>query len=168
MVDMPDLQPQYAQVMIVQAGATKQGAAKTDRTLGVCQVIENPPMIPGGSAVNSINPIGWVKIYFSADEKRNVEGPGRVSVLRNPAHGTLAADDQGHYLYLPASGHLGKDSATLLVEMGGLKVRVVYSFQVVKMINQDTEKLCPPSGVRKISLNLDDSNGDLISFQHLK
>ena len=165
MVDMPNLQPQYAQVMIVQAA--KQGAAKADRTLGVCQVIENPPVVPG-SAVNSIDPIGWVKIYFSADEKRNIEGPGRVSVLRNPTHGTLTADDQGNYLYLPVSGYLGKDSATLLVEMGGLKIRVVYSFHVVKMINQDTEKLCPPSGVRKISLNLDDSNGDLISFQHLK
>ncbi len=171
-MDLPDLPPpQYAQVMIVQAGAAKKGNAKTDRTLGVCQVIENPahPPTPGEvSAVNSINPIGWIENYFSADERREVEGPGRVTILQNAAHGTVETDKRGNYLYFPAPDYFGKDGAVMLVEMAGMKIRIVYTFHVVKGFVDSYPELCRPSGVRKISLNPDEPNGGLISFQHLK
>ncbi len=155
-MDMPDLPPQYAQVMIVQAGTEKKGAAKIDRTLSVCQVIENPanPSTPEEkvSAINSIDPTGWVENYFSQQERRKVEGPGRVTVLQKAAHGSVETDDSGNYLYIPAPGYLGRDRAVVLVEKAGMKIRIVYSFRVVHMVNQDTEGLCPPGNMRKISL----------------
>jgi hypothetical protein len=92
MVDTPDLTPQYAQVMIVQAGAAKQGAPKTNRTLGVCQVFEIrrlPSGAPRISAINSVSPIGWVENYFSQQERRQTEGPSTVTVLEKPKHGEL-------------------------------------------------------------------------------
>jgi hypothetical protein len=149
-VDIPDLPPQHAQVMIAQAGAA-------DRTLGVCQVLENParPAIPGDtvSAMNSMDPVIWVGNYFGEQERRQLTGPAQVSVVRRPAHGTVTRDNQGNYLYIPAAGYLGKDSATLLVEMGGAKILIVYSFMVAKVLDdREADRLCPPPLVRKISL----------------
>ncbi|SRR6266567_1358566 len=163
--DMPYMPSQYTQVMIVQAGTEGKGAAKVNRTLGVCHVIENqrlPSGEPRVSAINSIDPIGWVKLYFSTDEHRQIDGPGRASVLQNPAHGVFRSYDQGDYLYIPALGYLGKDRGVMLVEMGGMKIRIVYTVHVVDMVNQDTEGLCPPGNARKISLSPD---ADLLASQ---
>jgi len=184
MVDMPDLPPQYAQVMVVQAGAAKQGAAKADRTLGICQLIENrrlPSGEPRISAINSMSPILALRNYFKFQEKRNIEGPSTATALENPKHGelkdqgtsvlrhgTLVDTGERRYSYIPAPGYFGKDRAVLLVEMGGFKIRVVYSFHVVEGFVEGNEGLCPPPHVRKMSLNPDDPNGGLASFQHLK
>src|SRR6266571_3119660 len=185
MVDMLDLTPQYAQVVIAQAGAEKPAAPKTNRTLGVCQVFENRRH-PGGkprlSAINSVSPIDWVEIYFSQQERRKIKGPSTVTVLENPKHGELrdegtfvmdgdtrALSDTGKrgYSYIPAPDYFGKDGAVVLVEIAGIKVRIVYSFHVAKGFVEGRLGLCPPRNVRRISLNPDDPNGGLISFQHL-
>ncbi len=170
-MDMPDRLPQYAPLMIVQAGPAKKGAAKTDRTLGVCQLIENrrlPDGKPRVSAINSVSPIGWVENYFSTRERRRIEGPSTVIVLENPKHGelkdegtriltggTLVDTGKREYSYVPATDYFGRDEAVMLVEAGGMEVRIVFSFHVVKVINQETEKLCPQEDVQKISLSPD-------------
>src|SRR6266853_346674 len=164
MVDVPDLPPQYAQVMIVQAGAAKQGAAKIDRVIGVCHLIENPP-IPPGTAVNAMSPVRAVSIYFSRVEHEQVGLTGKVNILDGPKHGELRVTPSGNYRYFPASDYYGPDRATLLVEIGGRKVKAIYFFNVMQSVPGGTEgydpyddkKLCP-QGRRmwKISLNPDD------------
>ena len=68
MIDMPELPPQYAQVVVAQASLGQKGDAKTDRTIGVCHLIENPP-IPAGSAVNAISPVTTVWEYLKKLER---------------------------------------------------------------------------------------------------
>jgi len=157
-MDMPDLPPQYAQVMIVQAGAAKQGtAAKVDRTIGVCSLVQNPMR---EAAFNEIGPMGAARIYFRSVEGREVVGPGMVTVLSNPQHGTLKPnpDAPGGYLYLPKPGYFGPDRASFLVEMGGKKIRTEYFFNVLDGVadgDYQDKKFCPNGKRWKISLSSD-------------
>jgi hypothetical protein len=167
-MDMPNVPPQYAPVMLAQAS---QVETNSNRTLGFCQLIENPEH-PDGSAVNGISPVVAARIYFNEYEHKRIEGASLVTVLKNPVHGTLI--DEGtlvragvngplkesgerHYSYLPNPGYLGKDSATLLVQIGGYKVKIVLSLHVLAgPLVGDTnilyKKLCP-NVIRKISTN---------------
>jgi hypothetical protein len=96
-------------------------------------------------------------------------------VLEQPKHGTL--EDGGtfvtrhgvqidtgerNYWYIHAADYLGEDRATLLVEIGGYKVKVVYFFHVEKgpLDNEDEEITCPKS-YWKISFNNNDPTGQL-------
>lgn len=40
-MDMPDVPPQYAPVLIAQASQPQRGSAVFDRTISVCHLIEN-------------------------------------------------------------------------------------------------------------------------------
>ena len=170
MVDMPDVPPQYAQVMIVQASQAQRSSGQTDRTIGVCSLVENPMR---NSAINGVGPIGAAQLYFQNVERREVLAAGVVTVLTNPQHGTLEqrTDAPGGYLYLPKSGYFGPDRAAFLVEMGDKKIRMEYFFKVLEGVADtayEDKRYCPNGDEWKISLNPDDSNGGLISFQHLK
>jgi len=161
-MDMPDLPPQYAQVMIVQAGTAKQGtAANVDRTIGVCHLIDARPELRDG-AVNHFNPLRAVDYYFVTAEQRFLGRKGTVTLLQGPQHGTLEMGTLGGF-YRPATGYLGPDSATFLVEIGGLKVKAVYYFKVMSGVPGGTEgydpyrdkDLCPNGEHWKISLSSD-------------
>ena len=112
-------------------------------------------------------------------ENKTVTGSATITVLQQPKHGTLrliTEDDRGTlfssssgplkptaslYAYLPEKGYLGKDSATVLVEIGGIKVKVVYFFQAIdgSSGNDGYEVLCGKRGSHwKISSTLD-TNG---------
>ena len=170
-------QPQFAPEKIAQASQAQQVAANMDRTIAICHLMENPPT-PPGTAVNSLSPIVALKTYFRVQERLVLEGASKATVLQNPAHGTLI--DEGtlirdgfngplretgerSYSYQPAPGYLGQDSATLLVEMGGYKIKVIYSFHVLRgPIGDDTldyERLCPNEvhRVSATSINVDDN-----------
>src|SRR6266567_7206084 len=177
MVDMPAVPPQYAQVMIVQASQSLLSSDKLYRTIGVCSLVENPIRMEGNqySAVNSFGPIGSAQIYFRSVEHREIPDPGLVTVLRNPRHGTLkplGSDPKDRsYVYLPKPDYFGPDRATFLVEIGGKKIRMEYFFRVVAGVADsfyENKEFCPNGERWKISLNPDDLNGGLISFQHLK
>src|SRR6266702_3128030 len=174
MVDMPDLPPHYAQVMVVQADAPKQGAAKTDHTIGVCHLIQNPPT-PPDTAVNVISPLVSASLYLQERERKTLDWKfWKVSVLQGPEHGVLEMGARGGY-YRATGNYIGSDHATLLVEIGDLKVNVIYFFKVSKGGIGGTEgydpyedkKNCPKGKTWKVSLNPNDPNGGLISFQHL-
>jgi hypothetical protein len=82
--------------------------------------------------------------YFRIHENRTVKASGKIRVLQSPRHGTLEGDEHGNYLYLPAPGYLGKDRATLLAEMGGVKIKMVYFFQVLDGVaDSDYPERCP-------------------------
>ena len=152
----------YAPLKTVQASEVQQAAESVNRTIAICHLMENPPT-PPGTAVNSISPIGSLKFYFKLQEHQVVEDASKVTVLQNPAHGTLKDVGSESYRYYPAPGYIGQDSATLLVEMGGYKIKVIYSFHVLPgPIGDDTldyERLCP-NEVHRISatsINIDDN-----------
>jgi hypothetical protein len=170
-MDMPDVPPQYAQVMLVQASKSQQAMPKYDRVIGVCQVIQNPPHpdYPQGSAVNSVSPIHALRNYFVQREKRKLVGPSTVTVLEMPEHGELkdegtfvlrrgALVDTGErrYTYLAELEYLGTDSIVLLVEIAGMKIKVVYSFYVVESIdNYTSENFCGRSRYKRLSVPLE-------------
>lgn len=168
--------------VITQATQAGQGDANTERTIGVCHPLSNPaqPQIPGAttSAENSLSPVLSVKNYFYSVENLTVEGKSSVIVLAGPKHGrledigTTVYDENGspirdtgerNYLYIPEPDYLGNDSATLLVEIGGYKVKMVYSFRVETVVN-DFYELCPKPFWR-ISANVD-GNGIITAIEY--
>ena len=63
--------------------------------------------------------------------------------------------DPGLYVYLPEKGYIGKDKAVMLVEIGGVKVKVIYFFQAVDGPTGDVPGLCGKKGYSwKISTTL--------------
>jgi len=161
MIDLPpDVPPQYAPVIIAQATQTQQGDTKTDRTIGVCQLIENPP-IPPTTAVNSFTPLGSASVFLEKQEHRKLDWSSwKVTVLQGPEHGTLEMGTRGGR-YHPAPDYRGPDRATFLVQIGNLKVKVLYFFKVQFGGFGGTEgydpyldkKNCPQGRLWKISLN---------------
>ena len=163
-IEMPDVPPQYQQVMLVQAAQSPQTKAQYDRLVGVCHPIESVGMAP--SAVNSMEPVGSLKDYFYSQEKKTLEGPSTVTVLEQPKHGTLKdngtfvidADtrvrtDTGErrYRYLPNPGYVtGQDRAVLLVEIAGLKVKMVYTFHVVDVLDDESDEIFCPSPYERL------------------
>jgi len=181
MIDMPDVPPQHAPVMVAQASQAKQANATADRTIGACHLIENPPD-PPMTAVNSMSPVLSVWNYLKRQERPTPEwlstdayNAAKVSILQGPGHGVLEDKGDGNYLYVPTRDYYGQDRATLHVEIGGRTVRIIYFFSLLSFVPGGTEgynpysdkKYCPKGRMWKISLNPDDPIGGLISFQHL-
>jgi hypothetical protein len=156
--------PQDVPVMIAQANQPQQISSNSERSVGVCHVVPNvgplPP--PGEDLEYNIGPVDEAKAYFRLYEHLKVVGTANTSILQNPKHGVLRDDGSGSYSYLPNPEYLGKDSATMLVEIDGFKVKVVYSFRAINgHPDGDYEKeLCPNKVYRwKISSVLD-ANGN--------
>ncbi|MFA6445496.1 MAG: matrixin family metalloprotease [Sterolibacterium sp.] len=178
-LDMPDVPSQYAPVMIAQASQEQQGAAKSERTVGVCQALSNPAFDGAvATAENSLTPAGDVINYFYSFENRKVTGPSTVTVLAYPKHGnledlgTVVYDESGRairdtgersYSYIPETGYLGQDSATLLVEIGGYKVKIVYVFKVAMEVDYKKAELLCAKSYWKISAVLDANGGGKIT-----
>lgn len=174
--DMPNVPPQNLLVLVAQANQAQANDVTTLRTLGVC----SPSPSNNYSLENVVEPVGEAGYYLQQFEQRIVAGSATVSVLQQPKHGILRlvteadrgtlfgstadpldSSDPG-YAYLPEKGYLGKDSATVLVEIGGIKVKVVYFFQAVNgpLGNYGLERYCAKTGPYwKISANLD-TNGN--------
>ena len=174
-MDMPDVPPQYAPVVIAQAPQVpppaQQVSAKIDRTIGVCHLIQNSPN-PPGTAVNALSPLGSVSDYMITVEKNYLGLKGAVTILEGPEHGELKVTPSGNYRYYPASDYHGNDRATFLVEIGGFKIKAIYFFKVGASAWGGTEgydpyldkENCPQGPKWKISLNPADSNDQLLTF----
>ncbi|MEQ1525190.1 MAG: hypothetical protein ABL911_00380 [Gallionella sp.] len=170
--DMPNVPPQNLPVMIAQANQAQLGDMKTTRAIGVCFPAPNNNY----SGANTFSPINSAGFYLRSYEHKNVAHatPATVTILQQPAHGILRlvteADgntfgegrfdpaDPG-YVYLPEDGYLGKDKAVALVEIGGVKVKVVYYFQAISEAIPDYDTLCKKGYRWKISSTLD-ANGN--------
>ncbi len=168
----PDVPAQYAPIIVAQVKPAQSGATNINRTVGVCQLVENQE---GSrlSAVNGFEPIRALNIYFSWVEHREVGLQGTVTLLQTPTHGTVEGDSNGAYLYIPSDlAYQGPDKATFLVEIGGIKAKVVYYFQVLPGVGGGTEgsdpyddkKLCPKGEYWKISLSDTDAVSSLAGF----
>jgi hypothetical protein len=95
----------------------------------------------------------------------------KISVLQAPAHGTLKDEGSGDYRYLPVDSYFGVDRATLLVEIGGQKIKVIYFFNVLHHVPGGTDNYDPlqdkgycPNGYRwKISSTLGSNGTNMIT-----
>jgi hypothetical protein len=163
-LDMPDVPSQYQPVVIAQVSQARD-SAKTDRSIGICALIDNPPNAPREpwTAGNSMSPALAVRNYFRIVEDLNIEHQGaRVSILENPKHGSVKTTSSGGYHYIPEPGYLGKDSVTFLVEVGGYKVKAVHFLSVFGGVADEwyeDKKYCPNGRYWKISTT---SDGNLV------
>ena len=181
--DMPNVPPQAAPVMIAQANQAQASDVKTMRTIGVCHPAPNNNY----SGSNGVDPKGMAAQYLRNYEHRKIANsePGTITILQQPAHGILRlvteADrgtlfgstasplkpDAGLYAYLPEEGYLGKDKAIAIVEIGGVKVKVVFYFQAISEAIPDYDTLCKKGYSWKISSTLDvNGNSTLTSVEY--
>jgi hypothetical protein len=171
--------PQNVPVMIAQANQAQAGNAMA-RTIGVCATAPNQNY----SGENGLAPIYSSQSYFEMYESRTVTGPATTTILQQPKHGVLrlvTETDSGTlfssksgpldpsdpgYAYLPESGYVGQDSATILVDFGSVKVTVKYYFHAVSGPVGDNwiQEYCAPKGMYwKISSNLDGNGANTIT-----
>ena len=172
-MDMPNVPPQNVPVIIAQAGKAQVIDAKTTRAIGICFPAPNELY----SGENAFDPALEARFYLRNYEHKTVErtSPVTVTILQQPSHGILRlvteADgdrfgegrfdpaDPG-YVYLPEKGYLGKDKAVALVEIAGIKVKVIYYFQAIDGPRGDVNELCGKRGYSwKISTTFD-ANGN--------
>jgi len=121
------------------------------------------------SPVYVIAPGQTASDYFSLFENKNISYENNVKVVlqQGPEHGELKEDGGQYYRYTPIANYVGADHATFLVEIGGIKVKLVYNFKVIdggaiggtEIIDK---KNCPKGWVWKISTTTNDANGNLI------
>ena len=182
--DMPNVPPQDVPVMIAQAKQVLPGDTATIRTIGVC----SPSPNQNYSAENGLAPLVPAGFYLEQYEHQTVTGQATTVILQQPKHGVLRlvteadrgtlfdgsagpmnpAAAAGFYVYLPEKGYLGKDSAALLVDVGGRKVKIVYFLEAIEgpLGNTGWEDRCSDKGLRwKISAN-PDTNGTITSVKH--
>jgi hypothetical protein len=168
----PDVPAMYAPVVIAQTPKTQSatapaaaGSAMVERTIGVCQLIENPP-IPPLTAANAMSPITSVWGYLQTVEKLTSKQltdemflSAKATLLEGAKHGELKVTPSGNYRYYPTPDYFGTDRATVLVEMGNYKVKVVIHIKVLAPTegnDYQNKRLCPKGELWKISLNPDD------------
>lgn len=157
-MDIPsDVPAQYTPVVIAMASQPKKDATKIDHTIGICHLIENLAGSP--SAVNSLSPVTAVKIYLWNLEYRAIDKAdlkdAKVSLLQSPKHGVLEFFEGTQSAgYLPSSiDYRGPDQATVLVEIGDRKVKVLYFFNVMQStppVRKDTILMRTRSCARRV------------------
>ncbi len=161
MLDLPPaVPPQYEPVVIAQSSQAQKAGSKGERTIGVCHLIQNPP-IPPGTAVNVISPLRAAKHYMNTFENQYPQLKGTVSIMLGPEHGELKVTPSGNYRYYPIPDYQGSDRATLLVHIGDFKVKAMYYFKIGPGAPGGTEgydpyedkENCPKGHYWKISHN---------------
>lgn len=164
----PEVPAMYAPVVIAQAPQAQE-PAKTDRTMGVCHLVNSFDLSVSDdpqSPIYVISPAATVSDYMAVFEKRYLGIEGKATLLQAPSHGELKITASGNYRYTPIANYIGSDRATFLVEIGDLKVKAVYHFKVIDGgaiggTEGYDKKNCPKGMYWKISTT-SDPNGNLI------
>ena len=176
-MDMPEVPPQYTPVIVAQASPAQQQG--TERTIGVCHPIENKKE-SRLSAVNSTSPLAAAYTYLTDVEHRKIEDAAyfaaKMTLLQAPMHGKLLLDNDSGAYFSADHSYEGPDSATVLVEVGGYQVKVIYHFVLMSDVpgsNEagdatDNKTICPNGYIWKISSTLDaDGNSTVTSIEYL-
>jgi hypothetical protein len=161
MAESPQYSPQN-QLIIINQASQAQAPEKYDHTIGVCHLFNSTGVDSGSdplSPIYVISPAETVRDYLGVIEKKffSYENEIKVTLIQGPEHGILKAKASGDYRYTPEADYIGIDHVTLLVEIGGLKVKAVYNFKVIDggaiggTEGQD-KKNCPKGMYWKISL----------------
>jgi hypothetical protein len=170
--DMPNVPNQAPSIVLVaQNNQVTLDVNKTERVLGVCEIIENEKRLEanGDVSVNyaGIYPPSSAEMYLVNYEHRSDltiddVAAAKTTVLQQPKHGILKDDTlMGSFWYIPESGYVGKDSAEILVEIKGVKVKIQYFIHATEYNEPNAyENYCEQSGGQwKISR---DANGNPI------
>ncbi|MBU0621611.1 MAG: hypothetical protein KJ795_07175 [Gammaproteobacteria bacterium] len=132
---------------------------------------------PREDADSILTPNIQAKEFLNYQEHHAIEGTTNTSILQQPKHGALkkvTVADRGRYyeesasfdpavsyhIYIPEKGYSGKDSASVLVDFGTVRVEVVYFFQVINdrgLTECDWPMLCE-QGQWRISSTLSSNN----------
>jgi hypothetical protein len=178
----PEVPPQYAPVLVAEVPKTP-APASLERTIGVCHAIDNKPDAQL-AAVNTFTPVLSATYYFERLESNYLGEKGATTLLEGPKHGELEdlgtfvrEDDRRidsgarNYAYRAKGDYIGPDQATFLVEIGGYKVKVIYHFAVMPGVSgsfdpRKDKEHCPNGYIWKISLNPDDPNAPIYTFEH--
>ncbi|NMQ28391.1 hypothetical protein E4Q23_11880 [Candidatus Accumulibacter phosphatis] len=72
---------------------------------------------------------------FDGNLQADIEA-AKVQILKQPQHGEILIRDGFRFQYLPQAGYTGNDEATVLVNIGGKNVKVVYFIKVLDISTQ--------------------------------
>jgi hypothetical protein len=173
-MDMPDIPPQYTPIIVAQASQAQQQGV--ERTIGICHPIENR-LESKLSAVNSVSPVGTAYSYLKNIEHRKIDDAAylaaKMTLLQAPTHGELKlweGRQTGRYLSADYN-YTGPDQATVLVEIGDYKVKVVYRFVLMPNVPgsndegtaRDNKNICPNGHMWKITTTNDASGNFVVS-----
>jgi hypothetical protein len=162
-------------------GSSAHETVSTNNTpllvMGQCHPVANGKFSPLQDADSIVTPNTKAKDFLNFHEHHAIEGTTNTTVLQQPKHGALkkvTEADKGkyfhesasldpavsYYIFIPEEGFSGKDSASVLVDFGTVRVEVVYFFQVTKdygFTECDWTRLCE-KGEWKISSTLSSNN----------
>ncbi|MSQ70776.1 MAG: hypothetical protein EXR27_05720 [Betaproteobacteria bacterium] len=170
-IEMPDFAYQVSESMVVEAVQSKSGQRGNERTIGICQLVQNPiPTYEGEYLpINSLGPVGAARIYFENDPSfTSVLARGDLRILNGPTYGKLepSKDAPGGFWYVPNQGYFGPDRATFEIQSGSVRVRVEYFFRVLDSVgsnrpDEEHKRLCPNGSRWRISqsFGLENSGG---------
>ena len=169
-MDMPDVPPQYTPIIVAQATQVQQQGV--ERTIGICHPIENR-LESKLSAVNSVSPVGAAYSYLKNIEHRQIDNAAylaaKMTLLQAPTHGELLLDNDSGSYFSSDYTYTGPDQATVLVEIGDYKVKVIYHFVLMQNVPgsndegtaTDNKNICPNGYMWKITTT-NDASGNLI------
>jgi hypothetical protein len=129
--DVPLDVPPHASIVIAQASGV-------ERTIGACAPIENSDAARG-TADQILDPALTARSYMRRVENRQINTSGKITVQNGPSHGALSDLGRGAWLYSPADGYFGTDRATVVVEGEGVRISIVYYFNVVPIVREAAE-----------------------------
>jgi hypothetical protein len=138
--DMPALPPAETPILVAAASQSAR-AADADRTVGACQLVAVSER--KGPKPSALNVVASVKYYLSEVLKQEPTGSWKTTILDSPQHGRLQAsdNDDGRYFYTPDQGYWGTDEVTVLVELGDVRVKVIYFIHVQEALDESMP--CP-------------------------
>lgn len=154
-----------------------------ERTIGVCHPIENR-LESKLSAVNGFSPVLSAIAYLEDFERQEINRradfvsifkASKMTLIQAPKHGELLLDSDSGAYFSADYNYEGLDSTTILVEVGGYKVKVIYRFVLMKNVPgssdqgsaTDDKKICPNGYRWKIS-ELFDANHEGIKEARLE
>jgi hypothetical protein len=158
MLDNPDVAAFEQPIVLV----SQSSSAKTtrERVLGVCKVISNNGSEDTNMATYGVPVIPAAELYLDKFEKRQdaFKLIGRVVSVTSPSNGTLEvwpAAGEGSYKYLPKARFFGTDSVVAIVDLGGTRIKILWTFKVINSSiggQLQTDMFCGKSNdFRKIS-----------------
>ena len=119
--------------------------------IGVCALIENQPQLPL-SATSTISPVLLAYGYLTKELKfpresitAEMYNAAKINVIKEPEYGKLDFDKaKQNAAYIPNNKNFyGIDSSTFTITLGKHNVKLLYSFNVLMQVENETEEYSP-------------------------
>ena len=133
-VDVPDLPPPYASVLVAQSNQVTMAAARKERAAGICYAIDYNSTPNENSSF--LSPHTVAVDYFKRFEKREVAAPQPtdIELITQPRHGKVVyqiyQDGLSYPVYIPDSRYVGDEKLVFRAKVDGTTIRLVYLLKV--------------------------------------